>query len=525
MGIRRSCGPVMVGTLLALLLPASIHGRVWAGRGQLEVRVRSSEGGPVSGAEVELLFLEAQPPSGPPVETTDSSGRATISGLAAGTWSIRVRHPDHLTYGARLEIEIGRKIDELQAFHQSEGEGGGILRIDYEKVRRGPPPPPRPTPPSPPNPETSDYRRDVEPPPTARTPEAEPKPRDTRPAEAAPGGRGAEDSSAPEPSATSDRTPPAEELPSGSSPEPETPERPASALTDQTQGEEEDEEKETPSTADTSPAPGPALEELPERASPEEPAGTPGESETPPEAPEEERGGGELDVPEEGEMPESAAPADRDEAPASPSPEPPGTPTQEEAGEPAAEPPTTPRPEARLRSASGGTCPDCRPGETALSVDAVAAPGGSDGTCPEDARARARETIADLIASLSSGAGSFYGPLADPDLRDVLSLTPPEGRAMARSALGELLFPKSACRLLAILLPADAEFTGFRYEARGVDGRGDCLPERECPIGSARWLGVPDRIREQGREVVFGLFLNTSPNRERHPRLTVYFRR
>lgn len=452
--------------LLAILFSAAVQGRVWEGRGEFEIRVRSSERGAVSGAQIELLFLDVQPPTGPPTETTGPRGRAKISGLAEGTWSIRIRHPDHLTYGARLEIEIGRKVDEIQAFHESEGEGTGILRVDFRKVRRGPPPPPRPSPaPTPSGTSTEPL------PATRPAPEATEPPEESRRQE--------------ERSTTEEEPPPGEAEPPGE-PSPEPPETEA-------------EVRDTP--ADLVPGRGPGEDDL--SAEPEPPG-----EETPTEA----------DEPLPEAEPPEAASGDRE-----PALDPPTTPVPEAATGPEPSPP--PRSRARLRSASRGTCPDCRGGETALSVDAVAPPGGPGAACPGDSRSRIEAAVRDLAGAAGSGLGSFYGPLVDPTVLDLLSLTPSEERAAIRSELGALFSDESPCRALVVVLPSGADFTGFRYEARGVEGSGDCLPGQECPIGQARWIGNPVRIEAGGHTVVSALFVNRSPTRERHPRFTVYFSR
>jgi hypothetical protein len=76
---------------------------------------------------------------------------------------------------------------------------------------------------------------------------------------------------------------------------------------------------------------------------------------------------------------------------------------------------------------------------------------------------------------------------------------------------------------VALVLPADARFVGYRYEALDGWGGGDCVADKVCAVGDGHWLGHPT-IDTGARTVVWGVFANASAERTRRARLTVYFR-
>jgi hypothetical protein len=81
----------------------------------------------------------------------------------------------------------------------------------------------------------------------------------------------------------------------------------------------------------------------------------------------------------------------------------------------------------------------------------------------------------------------------------------------------------ASCAVVAIVLPADARFVGYRYEAVDGWGGGDCLAGQPCAISGAQWEGHPT-IERGERTVVWSVFANASPERTRRGRLTAYFR-
>jgi hypothetical protein len=129
-------------------------------------------------------------------------------------------------------------------------------------------------------------------------------------------------------------------------------------------------------------------------------------------------------------------------------------------------------------------CYECRPGESALLAEAELAAGG--GSCPGDLAAGlatiSRAELAALAAALPAG-----------------------------------------CVVLTVELPANARYSGFRYEAAGPNGRGeDCLAGRSCPAGECRFPAEPIVRRDGDATLVLALFESAAARRAG---FTVYWRR
>jgi hypothetical protein len=78
--------------------------------------------------------------------------------------------------------------------------------------------------------------------------------------------------------------------------------------------------------------------------------------------------------------------------------------------------------------------------------------------------------------------------------------------------------------VVAVVLPPAARYTGYLYEAADEWGGGGCAAGRECEIGACAWSGHPVVEQAPGRAtLVYGVFRNASPDRERRARMTVYF--
>jgi len=110
-----------------------------------------------------------------------------------------------------------------------------------------------------------------------------------------------------------------------------------------------------------------------------------------------------------------------------------------------------------------------------------------------------------------------------PGLVALARSTPP---AAERGYAGPVAAPVpagSACAVVAIVLPADARYFAYRYEALDGWGGGDCVADQPCSIGEAHWLGHPT-IERGERTVVWATFANASRDRARRARLTAYFR-
>lgn len=157
-------------------------------------------------------------------------------------------------------------------------------------------------------------------------------------------------------------------------------------------------------------------------------------------------------------------------------------------------------PPPALRSLVLGNCPECGNNEWAATAEETAAPAAGPLDCPAVGTA-AQQALATLAAAPGLGSAGYAGPAA------VLTGGQP---------------PSSPCRVVAVVIPADAEFIGYRYEVFEGDKRGDCAADQPCSTPQARWHGQP-RVERGTRTVVWGLFDNQSPLRERRGRLVVMF--
>ena len=129
------------------------------------------------------------------------------------------------------------------------------------------------------------------------------------------------------------------------------------------------------------------------------------------------------------------------------------------------------------RSFQDRTCVECRPGESSLSMEVVAAPS-------------------------SSGCGD--------GLRDSLT-------RLDTAALGD------GCHLVKVDLPRNARFVGYRYEVQDGGGQGsDCMAGKDCPAGG-RWPLDPVLRRDGAGITTVATAFENRGDRERHAVLTVYF--
>jgi hypothetical protein len=143
-------------------------------------------------------------------------------------------------------------------------------------------------------------------------------------------------------------------------------------------------------------------------------------------------------------------------------------------------------------------CPVCHDDEAAAVVERTVAPGGS--ACGPEIAPAALDAARRL-------AGRATGP------------QPLEGSALAAWTAGQ------GCQALGVLLPAGATYRGYRYEVEGGDAAGRCYAGDDCPVPGAVWPERPViRRLDDGTTLVYGLFRNTSPDRARRARLSVYYR-
>ena len=132
----------LVGSLLlslSLLHSGTMSAQSWTGNAAIGVQVLNAKGKPVADAKVELAYRGWEGGgAGPVARLTDSSGMAGFVGLAEGTWSLRVSHPEHLSYMASLTLRRSKKPTINSDFLHAEGAGRLTWKIKFQRdVQQG----------------------------------------------------------------------------------------------------------------------------------------------------------------------------------------------------------------------------------------------------------------------------------------------------------------------------------------------------------------------------------------------------
>lgn len=439
----------------------------WRGEATLGVEVRGEDRDPIEGARITVIRLVGAEQS---IEglTTGGDGRVGVGGLAPGPWLVVVDVDGYMQYRTTVELRESRKPKPASSALQAVGPGGATrtLRVDFFEAEDAP------------------------------TPKLAAAP----PTGASAGTRGEASTSQPvsEPAATPDRKARAPEHTTTPEGEAEGEEAGGDVELETASGEAASETtvERGPETAEPAPEPAGAREQAPE-----------------PDA---------VMEPTDDEIPPPPAPEERESAPPDDSPPSPPEPITERPRASAEETPdrTAPKTEgesadAVATDASPGraervngpvlvtgdvrtprprtgsqACPDCRPGEWALDVNGTVEPSG-----PDVDEADCREAFTDG------------------------ELPPPGGAVSAGAAvLGNL--GAGGCAVLSVALPPDARMRGFRLAADGQD----CLPDRGCPVGDARWIAGPELREAPPRgTTVWALFYNASETTPREATLTVYY--
>jgi hypothetical protein len=420
-----SKGRTLVLVLLLLALASAAQAQLWRGPAAIEVKAED-KGKPAAGGEVRLEFLDMEPPAGPVPVKLDSRGRAVIGSLAEGRWRVEVSREGAMTYRAEVLVRRDGKPDIIDAVQHNVPGAISMMKVKLSKASGGAAPPTQ----------------------VAAAPDVPAKP---APPQSVPVSQAEPLHPAPVP--TAPRVPPAAEKPV-EQPAPERPiPRPAPPQAPPAQPQP------------TAPAPEP------ERPAPVRPVAPPDRSQpTPP-----------ATAPATPPVQPNPTPAPTQPAPVPsappPAPEPPvQTPSAARPATPTPPPAAAAPAPVLRRSFQDRTCMECRPGESSLSMEVVAAPS-------------------------PSGCGD--------GLRD--SLTKLDAVAMG-----------DGCHLVRIDLPKNARFIGYRYEVQDGGQGSDCLAGKDCPAGG-RWPMDPVLRRDgEGTTTVATAFENRG-DRERRAVLTVYF--
>jgi hypothetical protein len=537
-----------------LLGAAAATAQAWRGDAGLEVRVSSRKGGTLTGARVEMTYREGRDASGPAAVTTDAKGRAVLGGLAAGTWQLEVSHPEFMSYVAVLRLSPKAKPEVTASFLEATGESTTPIQVKLLKTSATSypplaaaapkPPPAAPTPlpalpqPAAPAPEpVAPEATSAEPPPATPTmpvptepSEAPPEPPSVEMPEAAPTPiLGAPPAEAPQ----ADTEAPETETPETEAPETEAPETPITAPAAPEMPRQPPMAAPPDELPAATPTPEPDIQEpatsLPDMPSPPTPA--PGTDAPRPSAPAPalaEPPLPEPSVPEsfspEPSLPQPALPEpalpeppSSEPPPAQPAPPPPAPASATPHGPMATLPALPPAQPPQWRAYQERTCPECRPGEWAVTV---AASVGGDGGCGEATRDVVASALATLAARPSLELAGFAG-----DVEGAVALLEPEEAADVQHAFGGA--DAEGCRILGVVLPKGSRFVGFQYEIEDGSGRRPCLPDQPCPGDMAAFAGPPRISRGASSTVIHALARATdveSTGLAANALMTVFFR-
>lgn len=175
--------------LLLWLAVSAAPAQLWSGPAAVEVRVEGQKGLPAAGARVQLRSAAVDPPDGPPPATTDSRGRAVLSGLAPGPWTMEVSLEGYMTYVAEIRIDEKARPKVILANQVNVPGALRTLRVELSRGRSEAQAarPPREEPAAPaPAPVPAPAPAEPRPAPVPAPPQETPRETPPRPAEPAP---------------------------------------------------------------------------------------------------------------------------------------------------------------------------------------------------------------------------------------------------------------------------------------------------------------------------------------------------
>lgn len=517
------------------------------------VRVETQKGKPVEGATVSVRDSE----DGTVLDSavTSDEGVAIIQQLTPGEWYFEIDRPGFMLYTAYVQVREGKKPDLGFASQVSRGDDWDPLRVKFvkatDRLQRkaviATPPEPRVREPVRVE-EAEEPVRTKEPVRVEEPIRAEEPVRDEEPARV---------EREPEPEPSSETRP--EQMPAPEDSQRRQPPEPA-AGTVAVPSTVEDVEPETVTAGDETP---PDLsvadgepEPLAEQPGDEPPAMETEEADEPAETPQEET------LEEDVQLQQDALEAESESQPepAPPTPSSPAAPTEVDAqtSPPEASPEVTPEPgpgtsptpdesavttpspapteapdavdettgrtvaptAARdLRSAAAGTCPECEPGEWAVSAAVQAATAGdtrSTSTCATDLNDRVRAFAEQLTDRPQE---PFAGPFIS-----ALWRTPDDAdRAAMAETAADFNSPQGYCQVAGVVLPAGSAMTGYVFEAWDDLGGRACNGNGICALPKAGWSGPPVVVRGEHATIVYSIFRNRSTRHQRSAELTVLF--
>lgn len=196
-------------------------------------------------------------------------------------------------------------------------------------------------------------------------------------------------------------------------------------------------------------------------------------------------------------------------------------PKPEAAEESASGPSSVPTIQSRPVLFHGGSCPECKSGEWALVVERKATVrSGTVDDCGQLRSVAVDALVDEVLRPAAAELEGFAGPLLDSYGNGVSAYL---GRSEDTEVFRSLTAAEGPCQDFIAILPSDARFVGFRFEAVDNGGGGDCFGVMPCSIGEARWMANPEIERLGSMTVIHASFLNESMSRARRGRLIVLF--
>ncbi len=118
-------------------LPAAADSLDWRGPAALEIQVEDAKGKNLADAEIVLVYLSPEGGGSLPSILTDAHGKANIGGLAAGRWTVEIRHAGHMSFRAELALSADGKPVVESAAHQMAPGATSTMKVKFSRGRGG----------------------------------------------------------------------------------------------------------------------------------------------------------------------------------------------------------------------------------------------------------------------------------------------------------------------------------------------------------------------------------------------------
>lgn len=184
-------------------------------------------------------------------------------------------------------------------------------------------------------------------------------------------------------------------------------------------------------------------------------------------------------------------------------------------------------------SAKDGNCPQCKPGEWAVTVNLQVAHGQyvyvENPPCAQNINHELEEMASKLADSQIPGISQVAGPVVDLVSDQARSIVSDNVRGFVGELLSKYTEPSAQCQLVSAVIPPDANITGKTLIVddgdRGVGdcdhnegGQYTCWFDDSHDVGWCKWLEP-----ERKGNTVSAIFMNWSHDRDRVASMTLFF--